>query len=216
MTDEIQGQDQTIRNRQDKHLLRPDLPSRLIQVEGFSDRIRLCRIDCLAADGRFTREQIAGISTDEFDHRSLHGVATLDGVNQGVIRVTSVREIPTLPFQHFYPSFTEDLLPGDAEISKFVILPEHRAGKTIARLVEAGFRFAVMEGAQRLFIDVVDGNFGVNPKSYEKHFGFQFTGHEGFDDNYGCKTHLMVLEGAINISEMADELTARQARYSRS
>jgi hypothetical protein len=33
----------------------------------------------------------------------------------------------------------------------------------------------------------------VNPKSYEKHYGFRFTGHEGFDDNYSCKTHLMVL-----------------------
>ena len=191
-------------------------PYRLIQVEEFSDQIRRCRIDCLAADGRFTLQQIARISSDDFDDRSLHGIATIDGVNQGVIRVTSVREIPTLPFQHFYPSFTENLLPGDAEISKFVIRPEHRGGKTIARLVEAGFRFAVMEGAQRLFIDVVDGNLGVSPKSYERHFGFQFTGHEGFDDNYGCKTHLMVLEGSININEIAAKLSARQARYSRS
>lgn len=72
-----------------------------------------------------------------------------------------------------------------------------------------------MEDAQRLFIDVVDGNLGVNPKSYQKHFGFQFTGHEGFDDNYGCKTHLMVIEGASAIRDIAAELTARQARYSR-
>ncbi len=215
MTDEIHSQEEPIRARQERALQQPELSTRLIPTEEFSDRIRLCRIDCLAADGRFTREQIAGISTDEFDHRSLHGIATLNNVDQGVIRVTTVREIPTLPFQHFYPSFTESLLPGDSEISKFVILPEHRGGKTIGRLVEAGFRFAVMEGAQRLFIDVVDGNMGVNPKSYQKHFGFQFTGHEGFDDNYGCRTHLMVIEGAINIREVAADLTARQARYNR-
>lgn len=215
MSDEIRGQDQNIRPRQSSPLLRHDRSVALIQPEDFSERVRLCRIDCLAADGRFTREQIAGISTDEFDHRSLHGIVSADNVDQGLIRVTSVKEIATLPFQHFYPSFTEELLPGDAEISKFVILPEHRRGKAIGRLVEAGFRFAVMEGAQRLFIDVVDGNLGVNPKSYQKHYGFQFTGHEGFDENYGCKTHLMVLAGAININEVATELTARQARYSR-
>jgi hypothetical protein len=215
MTDEIHSQEKPIRARQERGLQQPELSTRLIPAEEFSDRIRLCRIDCLAADGRFTREQIAGISTDEFDHRSLHGIATLNNVDQGVIRVTTVREIPTLPFQHFYPSFTESLLPGDSEISKFVILPENRGGKTIGRLVEAGFRFAVMESAQRLFIDVVDGNMGVNPKSYQKHFGFQFTGHEGFDDNYGCKTHLMVIEGASKISELAADLTARQIRYSR-
>jgi hypothetical protein len=215
MTDEIHSQEKPIRARQERGLQQPELSTRLIPAEEFSDRIRLCRIDCLAADGRFTREQIAGISTDEFDHRSLHGIATLNNVDQGVIRVTTVREIPTLPFQHFYPSFTESLLPGDSEISKFVILPENRGGKTIGRLVEAGFRVAVMESAQRLFIDVVDGNMGVNPKSYQKHFGFQFTGHEGFDDNYGCKTHLMVIEGASKISELAADLTARQIRYSR-
>lgn len=215
MTDEIHTHQETVRATRENGLQRPDLSLRLIEAEEFSARIRICRIDCLAADGRFTREQIAGISADEFDYRSVHGVATLNNVNQGVIRVTSVREIPSLPFQHYYPSFTESLLPGDAEISKFVILPENRGGKTIGRLVEAGFRFAVMESAQRLFIDVVDGNMGVNPKSYQKHFGFQFTGHEGFDDNYGCKTHLMVIEGASNISEMAADLTARQIRYTR-
>lgn len=215
MTDEIHSQEEPIRARQERGLQQPELSTRLIPAEEFSDRIRLCRIDCLAADGRFTREQIAGISTDEFDHRSLHGIATLNNVDQGVIRVTTVREIPTLPFQHFYPSYTEALLPGDTEISKFVILPEHRGGKTIGRLIEAGFRFAVMEGAQRVFIDVVDGNMGVNPTGYQKHFGFQFTGHEGYDDNYGCRTHLMIIEGAKNISDIAADLTARQARYNR-
>lgn len=215
MTDEIHSQEEPSRARQERGLQQPELSTRLIPAEEFSDRIRLCRIDCLAADGRFTREQIAAISTDEFDHRSLHGVATLNNVDQGVIRVTSIRETPSLPFQHYYPSFTESLLPGDAEISKFVIFPENRGGKTIGRLVEAGFRFAAMAGAQRLFIDVVDGNMGVYPKSYQKHFGFQFTGHEGFDDNYGCKTYLMVIESASKISELAADLTARQIRYSR-
>jgi len=215
MTDEIQVQHQSTGNTRDNPLLHPDRSCRLIQAEDFSDRVRLCRVDCLLADGRFSREQVAGISTDEFDHRSLHGIATAENVDQGVIRVTTVREIPTLPFQHFYPSFKESLLLGDTEISKFVILPDHRGGKTIGRLVEAAFRFAVSEGAQRLFIDVVDGNLGVNPKSYEKHYGFRFTGHEGFDDNYSCKTHLMVLEGAQNISEVSERLTTRQARYSR-
>ena len=215
MTDGMTEQDIALRASPQSNLPQSTHTSTLIQPIDFSERVRLCRIDCLAADGRFTREQIAGISTDEFECRSLHGVVTVDSVDLGVIRVTSVKEVATLPFQHFYPSFTEALMPGDAEISKFVILPEHRRGKTIGRLVEAGFRFAVMEGAQRLFIDVVDGNLGVNPKSYQKHYGFQFTDHVGFDDNYGCKTHLMVLEGAINISNVASELTARQARYSR-
>jgi hypothetical protein len=215
MTDEIHTQQEASLEGLRRSLSQPEVALRLIQPEAFSDRVLLCRINCLRADGRFSRDQIAGISTDEFDRRSLHGVATLNNVDQGLIRVTTVREIPTLPFQHFYPSYTEALLPGDTEISKFVILPEHRGGKTSGRLVEAGFRFAVMEGAQRVFIDVVDGNMGVNPTGYQKHFGFQFTGHEGYDDNYGCRTHLMIIEGAKNISDIAAELTARQARYNR-
>ena len=215
MADDLHAQKSSIEANRENILLHLDRPVGLIQPEEFSTRVRLCRIGCLAADRRFSSEQIAGISTDEFDHRSLHGIASVDNVDQGLIRVTSVKEIATLPFQHFYPSFREQLLPGDTEISKFVILPEHRCGKAIGRLVEAGFRFAVMEGAQRLFIDVVDGNLGVNPESYQKHYGFRFTGHEGFDENYGCKTYLMVLAGAINIRNQAEKLTAHQVRHSR-
>ena len=132
------------------------------------------------------------------------------------MRVTVVGPLgetePSLPFQHFYPGYTHPLQPGDAEISRFLVAPGSRKGKSTSLLIEAAFRLCVRENVKRLFIDVVDGDLGVAPKSYEKHFGFHFTGAAGYDDNYSCLTHLMVLEGTDEIRHVAERLTTRLSR----
>jgi hypothetical protein len=199
----------------------PSLPatSSLLQAEPFSQRITDCRSRFLAADGRFTPEQITSISGsgDGFDGCSFHVVSGEPSTETGIVRITIVHPLltgddPRLPFQHFYPEYTTPLQNGDAEISRFLVAPEARKGKATSRLIEAAFRICAIEHTKRLFIDVVDGNLGVSPKSYEKHFGFSFTGHTGYDDNYSCLTHLMVLEGADKIRVTAEKLTARLAR----
>lgn len=198
--------------------LLPIAPSFLFS-EPFSPRIITCRSRFLTADGRFTPEQIASISGsgDGFDECSFHVVSGEPSRETGIVRITIVEPAitgltPRLPFQHFYPNYSDTLKPGDAEISRFLVAPESRKGKATSGLIEAAFRICALEHASRLFIDVVDGNLGVSPKSYEKHFGFTFTGHTGFDDNYSCPTHLMVLDGADKIRAIADKLTARLAR----
>jgi hypothetical protein len=199
----------------------PSLPvaPTFLQPEAFSQRIVDCRSRFLTADGRFTAEQIASISGsgDGFDGCSFHVVSGEPSTETGIVRVTVVDPLTTgpiarLPFQHFYPSYTSPLRNGDAEISRFLVAPDARKGKATSRLIEASFRICALENAKRLFIDVVDGNLGVSPKSYEKHFGFTFTGHTGYDDNYSCVTHLMVLDGEDKIKANAEKLTARLAR----
>ena len=199
----------------------PSLPSAptLLQPETFSQRITECRSKFLGADGRFSTEQIASISGsgDGFDGCSFHVVSGEPSSETGIVRVTVIHPLitgstPRLPFQHFYPEYTAPLENGDAEISRFLVAPEARKGKATSRLIEASFRICAIENTKRIFIDVVDGDLGVSPKSYEKHFGFTFTGHTGYDDNYSCLTHLMVLDGADKIKGMAEKLTARIAR----
>lgn len=199
----------------------PSLPpvTRLLAPEAFSPRIQQCRQQFLDEDGRFTDEQILNISgsTDGFDECSLHVVSGERGFETAVMRVTVVHPLdsdigPSLPFQHFYPSYTQPLQPGDAEISRFLVSPGARKGRSTSGLIEAAFRLCVTENVKRLFIDVVDGDLGIAPKSYEKHFGFKFTGDKGYDSNYSCNTYLMVLEGADKIREVAERLTARLSR----
>lgn len=156
-------------------------------------------------------------STDGFDECSFHIVSGEKGFETGVMRVTIVHPLdsdigPSLPFQHFYPGYTHPLQPGDAEISRFLVAPGSRKGKSTSYLIEAAFRLCVAENVRRLFIDVVDGDLGVAPKSYEKHFGFRFTGDRGYDSNYSCVTYLMVLEGSDKIREVSERFTTRLSR----
>lgn len=194
----------------------PDL--KLLRPEAFSSRIQQCRNQFLEDDGRFTPQQILNISgsSDGFDESSFHLVSGSQHQETGVVRVTIVDPLshtePRLPFQHFYPGYTEALQAGDAEISRFLVAPGSRKGKSTSFLIEAAFRLCAQENVQRLFIDVVDGDLGVAPKSYEKHFGFTFSGEVGFDENYSCATYLMVLEGAEKIGEVAARLTSRLCR----
>ncbi len=198
----------------------PALPPRslLLNSEPFSSRIKQCRERFLYEDGRFTSKQIANISgsSDGFDECSFHLVSGPPLQETGIMRVTVVSPLsdlePRLPFQHFYPGYTEHLQPGDAEISRFVVAPGSRKGKSASLLIEAAFRLCAQQNVSRLFIDVVDGDLGIAPKSYEKHFGFQFTGATGYDDNYSCATYLMGLEGSDKICQVAERLTARLAR----
>lgn len=196
----------------------PPAPS-LLLPEIFSSRIPACRERFLRLDGRFSEEQIASISgsCDGFDESGFHLVTGENSRETGVLRISVVspvggRLLATLPFQHFYPGYTEPLRVGDAEISRFVIAPESRHGKTTSYLIEAAFRLCVVQDRERLFIDVVDGNLGVSPQSYERHFGFTFTGSTGYDDNYSCTTHLMVLSGKDAIRRVSERLTRRVAR----
>lgn len=198
--------------------LLPAIPT-LLKPEPFSERIVDCRSRFLVADGRFTPEQITSISGsgDGFDGCSFHVVSGEPTTETGILRITIIPPLqtettPRLPFQHFYPEYTSPLRGGDAEISRFLVAPDARKGKATSRLIEAAFRICALESTQRLFIDVVDGNLGVSPKSYEKHFGFSFTGHTGYDDNYSCLTHLMVLDGKDKIEAVAERLTSRLAR----
>ena len=184
-------------------------PSSLLQAESFSSRVITCRTRCLEQDGRFAPNSIASISLDDFDERSLHALHGEKGKETGLLRITSADQHLKLPFNHFYPSYSSDLEPNNGEISRFLISPDARKGRATASLIEAAFRFSVSSGINRLFIDVVDGNLGAAPKSYEKHYGFQFTGHSGYDANYSCITHLMVLDGSAAIREVSERLTSR-------
>ena len=190
----------------------------LLHPESFSPRIQRCREQFLAEDGRFTATQIVNISgsSDGFDDCSFHIVSGSPLQETGILRVTAIPPIgdsePKLPFQHFYPGYTTPLQPGDAEISRFLVAPGARKGKSTTLLIEAAFRLCVRENVRRLFIDVVDGDLGVAPRSYERHFGFQFTGATGYDDNYSCLTHLMVLEGSEKIRQVGERLTSRLSR----
>ena len=191
----------------------------LLLPEAFSQRIQGCRDQFLRADGRFSEEQIVSISgsSDGFDEGSFHFVSGEPSRETGVIRLSVIPSLENgaeakLPFQHFYPGYTEPLRAADAEISRFLVAPEARQGKSTSYLIEAALRWCVVESVDRLFIDVVDGNLGVSPKSYERHFGFMFTGSTGYDDNYSCPTHLMVLIGRDAIRAVSERLTRRAMR----
>ena len=191
----------------------------LLMPEVFSQRITNCRERFLREDGRFTEQQICSISgsSDGFDETSSHIVSSENLRETGLVRVTVVSPSDEssevrLPFQHFYPGYTQPLQPGDAEISRFLVAPESRKGKATNSLIEAAMRVCASANAERIFIDVVDGNLGVSPKSYERHFGFTFTGEVGYDDNYSCPTHLMVLDGGDKVAEISAKLTSRMLR----